>query len=141
MDGSPLQAARQQKRATYPELTGCCIRVVKLGARALTSLPTSCKPKGEPPVLCGRAQQAWALQWSPILACISAQALALSLLERQETLSSDGITPTTSEVIGRVEAHRPVCVGVVVLARRVLWSKSVASTWTSIVNVRYSRTR
>ena len=58
------------------------------------------KAREEPQMFRSRAQQAWTLRWSSILACSAAKSLALSLLERRGGFGADGATPSTSEVIG-----------------------------------------
>ena len=112
ISGAALTAARRRKAATYPELHGrnCRTRLVVLGAEvggrwsdesaAFVRHLAKAKARGEPPVLRGRAQQAWMHRWSSLLACSAAKALAMSLLERRGGQGADGATRTTSEVIG-----------------------------------------
>ena len=90
-----LTAARRRKEATYPEFHGRNgrTRLVVLGAEvggrwsdeaaAFVRHLAKANSRVEPPVLRGRAQQAWMLRWSSLLACSAAKALALSLLERR----------------------------------------------------------
>ena len=46
-----------------------------------------------------RARQAWHHRWASLLACASARAFALSLLDRRPAVGSDGVVPSTSVVI------------------------------------------
>ena len=112
VDGAALDTARRRKETTYPELHGRNgrTRLVVLGAEVggrwsdesaqFVRQLAKAKARGEPPILRSRAQQAWTLRWSSILACSAAKSLALSLLERRGGLGADGATPSASEVIG-----------------------------------------
>ena len=87
ISGAALTAARRRKEATYPELHGRNgrTRLVVLGAEvggrwsdesaAFDRHWAKAKARGEPPVLRGRAQQAWMHHWSSLLACSAAKAL------------------------------------------------------------------
>ena len=115
VDGAALDTARRRKETTYPELHGRNgrTRLVVLGAEVggrwsdesaqFVRQLAKAKARGEPPILRSRAQQAWTLSWSSILACSAAKSLALSLLGRRGGFGADGATPSTSEVIG--DAH------------------------------------
>ena len=104
ISGAALTAARRRKEATYPELHvwNGRTRLVVLGAEVggrwsdesagFVRHLANAKARGEPPVLRGRAQQAWMHRWSSLLACSAAKALALSLMERRG--GQDGTTRT-----------------------------------------------
>ena len=57
------------------------------------------KSRSVPRILVGRARQAWQHRWSSMLACASARAFALSLLDRRPVSGSDGATPSSAEVL------------------------------------------
>ena len=75
-----IDAARRRKERTYPELSG---------AHGRARLVLACEVGGR-----------WLWRWSSILACASARAFALSLLEGRAAPGHDGPSPTTDEVIG-----------------------------------------
>ena len=68
-------------------------------ARAFVSQLAKAKARSVPRVLVGRARQAWHHRWSSMLACASARAFALSLLDRRPGVGADGVTPSSAEVV------------------------------------------
>ena len=80
VDGAALAQARRVKQHTYPELSG------NHGRARLFS-----QTRSVPRILGGRARQAWHHRWSSMLACASARAFALSLLDRRAAVGSDGV--------------------------------------------------
>ena len=65
------------------------------------------KARGVPRVLQVRTRQAWQMRWSYLLACSSARAFALSLLDRRAVVGVDGDTPSSSDVVGDIR-HVPL---------------------------------
>ena len=65
------------------------------------------KARGVPCVLQVRTRQAWQMRWSSLLACSSARAFALSLLDRRAVVGVDGDTPSSSDVVGDI-CHVPL---------------------------------
>ena len=68
-------------------------------ARAFVSQLAKAKARSVPRILAGRARQAWPHRWSSMLACVSARAFALSLLERRTAVGCDGEPPSSSAVV------------------------------------------
>ena len=111
VDGIALEAARRWKERTYRELVGPRSRaklVVLAGEvggcwSAETStflrLLAAARARSETPVLRKRAEQAWWLRWSTMLACTAARAFAASLLEQRSNGGGDGPIPSMSEVL------------------------------------------
>ena len=107
-----LRQARQRKERVYPELSGAHgrARLVVLAsevggrwsaeAQAFLRQLARAKSRQEPPTLRASAKLAWIWRWSMILACASARAFALSLLEGRTAHGCDSPTPPTAEVIG-----------------------------------------
>ena len=110
-DDAALVQARRLKQRTYPELSGdhgrarLVVLAAEVGgrwseeARAFVRQLATAKARSVPRILVGRARQAWQHRWSSMLACASARAFALSLLDRRPALGSDGATPSSSEVL------------------------------------------
>ena len=110
-DGAALVQARQLKRRTYPELSGdhgrarLVVLATEVGGRwseetrAFVQQLAKAKSRSVPRILVGRARQAWQHRWSSMLACASARAFALSLLDRRPVSGSDGATPSSAEVL------------------------------------------
>ena len=109
-DGAALAQARRRKQRTYPEFGGqgrarLVVLAAEVGgrwseeARAFVSQLAKTKAKSVSRVLAGRARQAWQHRWASLLACASARAFALSLLDRRPAVGSDGDVPCTSAVI------------------------------------------
>ena len=69
----------------------------------LSQLATA-KVRGEAPHLRARARQAWFSRCT-MLACSAARAVAVSLLERRGGQGSDGVTPSTSDVLADASAR------------------------------------
>ena len=68
-------------------------------ARAFVSQLAKAKARSVPRILAGRARQAWHHRWSSMLACASARAFALSLLDRRAAVGCDGEPPSSSAVV------------------------------------------
>ena len=112
VDGAALEAARRVKERRYPELSGRHgrTRLVVLGAEVggrwseetvhFLRHAARAKVRHEPAVLRTSAQHAWLRRWKSMLACSTAQAFGLSLLDRRGAFGADGATPSTSDVIG-----------------------------------------
>ena len=109
-DGAALVQARRRKQRTYPEFGGegrarLVVLAAEVGARwseearAFVSQLAKAKARSVPRVLAGRARQAWQHRWASLLACASARAFALSLLDRRPVVGSDGDVFCTSAVI------------------------------------------
>ena len=111
VDGAVLEAVRQRKNRTYPELVGPRGRarlVVLAGdvggrwseeTRSFLTQLAKAKSRHEPPILRRRAEQAWRMRWQAMLSCVAAKAFAASLLELHGVLGADGVTPPTHEVV------------------------------------------
>ena len=110
VDGAALAQARRRKQRTYPELDGhgrarLVVLAAEVGgrwseeARAFVSQLARAKARSVPRILAGRARQAWQHRWATLLACESARAFALSLLDRRSAVGPDGVVPSTSVVI------------------------------------------
>ena len=118
-DGVTLVAARRRKERTYPEFVGPRSRarlVVLAGevggrwspeTRSFLSKLAKAKARSEPPILQRRAEQAWRMRWSAILACAAARAFASSLLDLKLGGGADGLTPLCHEVLASWH-HVPV---------------------------------
>ena len=109
LDGALLEAARQRKNRTYPELVGprgrarLVVLAGDVGADGLRKLVRSRlnwpRPsRDKPPILRRRAEQAWRMRWQAILSCVAAKAFADSLFELQGGLGADGVTLPTREL-------------------------------------------
>ena len=61
-------------------------------------LLATARARSETPVLRKRAEQAWRLRWSTMLACTAARAFAASLLEPRSNGGGDGQIPLSTEV-------------------------------------------
>ena len=109
-DGVALAQARRRKELRYPELAGqhgrakLVVLASEVGGRwseecrqFLCQL-ASAETRNEPKVLRSRARQAWLHRWGS-LACSSARAFAMSLLERRGGTGADGPTPSTADVL------------------------------------------
>ena len=101
MGGLGIRSAVRSRAAAfwsslgYPELAGQHgrARLVVLASevggrwleecRQLLCLLAKAKVRSEPKIMRSRAKQAWLLRWGSILACSSARAFAMSLLERR----------------------------------------------------------
>ena len=70
-------------------------KLVGVGQRSVAKA----KVRSEPKIMRSRAKQAWLLRWGSILACSSARAFAMSLLERRGGMGTDGPTPSTDDVV------------------------------------------
>ena len=104
--------ARRWKEQTYLELWGAhgrarlVVLACEVGSRwssetqAFLQQLAKAKTRHVPPALRTSARLAWLWRWSSILACASARAFALSLLEGRAAHGHDGPSPTTDEVIG-----------------------------------------
>ena len=111
-DGVALMQARRRKEQTYPELPGAhgrarlVVLACEVGGRwfsetqAFLGQLAKAKTRHVPPALRTSARLAWLWRWSSILACASARAFAVSLLEGRAAPGHDGPSPTTDEVIG-----------------------------------------
>ena len=101
MDGAALAQARRVKQRTYPELSGNHgrARLVVLAAEIGGRWSEDPRAFVRPRILAGRARQAWHHRWSSMLACASARAFALSLLERRAAVGCDGEPPSSSAVV------------------------------------------
>ena len=96
VDRAALAQARRRKQRTYPELDGhgrarLVVLAAEVGGRwseeACAFEPISkAKAKSVPRILAGRARQAWQHRWATLLACASARAFALSLLDRRSAV-------------------------------------------------------
>ena len=90
-DGAAFQQARQRKQLTYPVV----VLAVETGdrlsheAHSFVCQLAEAKALSVPRILKGRTIQAWHDRWCSLLACASARAFALSLLERRQALGSD----------------------------------------------------
>ena len=119
VDGAALDEARRRKERTYPELcerhsrARLVVLAAEVGGRwsdeAADFLKQLAKAKarGVPRVLQVRTRQAWQMRWSSLLACSSARAFALSLLDRRALVGVDGDTPSSSDVVGDIR-HVPL---------------------------------
>ena len=67
--------------------------------RQFLCLLAKAKVRSEPKIMRSRAKQAWLLLWGSFLACSSARAFAMSLLERRGGMGADGPTPSTDDVV------------------------------------------
>ena len=110
VDGAALAQTRRRKQRTYSELDGhgrapVVVLTAEVGGRwseeagAFVSQLAKAKARSVPRVLAGRARQAWQHRWDTLLACASARAFALTLLDRSSAVGSDGVVPSTSVVI------------------------------------------
>ena len=112
-DGAALAQARRPQELRYPELAGqhgrakLVVLASEVGGRwseecrqFLCQL-ASAKTRNEPKVLRSRARQAWLHRRSSPLACSSARAFAMSLLERRGGTGSDGLPPPQLTRCGR----------------------------------------
>ena len=118
-DGAALQQARQRKQLTHPELSGAfgrarlVVLAAEVGGRwsheahSFVCQLAKAQALSVSRILKGRATQAWHHRWCSLLACTSARAFALSLLERRPALGCDGDTPSTSDVVA-VCRHLPL---------------------------------
>ena len=110
-DGVALMQARRRKERTYHEPSGAhgrarlVVLACEVGGRwssetqAFLRQLVKAKTRHVPPALRTSAKLAWLWRWSTILACASARAFAVSLLEGTCHSWHDGPTPTTD---GRV---------------------------------------
>ena len=110
-DGAALAQARRRKELRYRELAGqhgrakLVVLAREVGGRwseeyrqFLCQL-ASAKTRNESKVLRSRARQAWLHRWRSLLACSSARAFAMSLLERRGGTGADDPTPSTADVV------------------------------------------
>ena len=101
-DGAALRLARRRKERAYPELSGehggarLVVLACEVGGRWSSETQSflrqlaKAKTRHVPHNLRTSAKLAWMWRWCTILACASARALALSLLERRSTPGHDG---------------------------------------------------
>ena len=110
-DGAALAQARRRKELRYCELAGqhgrakLVFLASEVGGRwseeyrqFLCQL-ASAKTRNESKVLRSRARQAWLHRWRSLLACSSARAFAMSLLERRGGTGADDPTSSTADVV------------------------------------------
>ena len=92
------------------DLWSLLLRWGAAGRRNLVSFVsqlTKAKARSVPRVLAGRARQAWHHRWSSMLACASARAFTLSLLDCRPVVGAHGLTPSSSEVLAACR-HLPL---------------------------------
>ena len=95
---------RPNKQRTHPELVGAWWSSPPRLVDAGRGSPCVREPSGEakakfvPRVLDGRDRQAWHHRWASLLACASARAFALSLLDCRLAVGSDRVILSTSVV-------------------------------------------
>ena len=111
VDGAALAQARRVKQRTYPELSGnhgrarLVVLAAEIGgrwseeARVFVNQSAKATARSVLRILAGRARQAWHHRWSSMLACASARAFALSLLDRRAAVGCDGKPPSSSVVV------------------------------------------
>ena len=111
-DGAVLAAARRRKERTFPELTGqfgrarLVVLAGEVGGRwsdeiqAFLRQLAKARARSEPVPQQAHARAAWLMRWRAILACSSARAFGMSLLEVRAGGGCDGPTPTTADVAG-----------------------------------------
>ena len=103
-----LEAARQRKERTYPELVGahCRARLVviaiEVGGRwsdeTRTFLSQLAKAREETHLMRRRVEQVWRLRWGSTFSCAAARSVATSLLELRGARGADGETPSVADV-------------------------------------------
>ena len=103
------QLFRRRKEARYPELAGqhgrarlVVQRLVGVGQRSVanfSALLAKGKVRSEPKIMRPGPNKRGSSGWGSILACSSARAFAMSLLERPGGMGADGPTPSTDDVV------------------------------------------
>ena len=111
-DGVVLQAAWKRKERIHPELLGphgraqLVVVALEVGGRwseetgKFVSALAIAHARHELPLMRKRAEQAWRMRWSGMLACTAARAVVSSLLDLQHCHGGDGTTPHAHEVDG-----------------------------------------
>ena len=114
-----LAAAPRRKEACFPELAGqhgrarLVVFASEVGGRwseecrQFLCQSAEARVCSEPKIMRSRAKQAWLLRWGSLLACSSARASAMSLLERRSGNGADGLTPLTDDVVWEVRFSAP----------------------------------